>query len=118
NLPAGVSSAVVNYPAPQVSDDCGVASMNCSPPSGSTFDLGSHPVTCTAVDTAGNTNSCTFTITVRATPPDPCPDVTGSWINLTQTCRLRRGIMHCKLRGRLQVENTGSTNAPTSFVRY
>jgi hypothetical protein len=61
------TGAVVNYNAPVVSDDCGIASTNCSPPSGSTFSLGPTTVTCTASDAAGNMSSCTFTVTLTST---------------------------------------------------
>jgi hypothetical protein len=59
--PAG---AVVTYVA-GAADPCGIASFNCAPPSGSTFPIGLTAVTCTAVDAAGNSNACTFSITVR-----------------------------------------------------
>ena len=36
----------------------------CSPPSGSTFPLGTTTVTCSATDTNGNTGTATFTITI------------------------------------------------------
>jgi hypothetical protein len=36
------------------------------PASGSIFPLGTTPVVCTAVDPAGNTTSCTFSVTVTA----------------------------------------------------
>jgi hypothetical protein len=36
----------------------------CDPPSGSTFPKGATTVTCTASDAAGNTNTCTFDVTV------------------------------------------------------
>src|SRR5207248_3170169 len=36
----------------------------CSPASGSTFAYGMTTVTCTATDGAGNTNACTFVVTV------------------------------------------------------
>src|SRR5262249_38763837 len=35
----------------------------CSPPSGSSFPVGATTVTCTATDAAGNSASCSFTIT-------------------------------------------------------
>lgn len=44
--------------------------VTCDPASGSTFPLGETLVTCTAVDSAGNSAECTFTVTVEAaTPP-------------------------------------------------
>ncbi len=46
-----------------------------SKPSGSRFTLGSHPLTVTAKDEAGNTSTCTFTVVVRDTTPPSvvCP---------------------------------------------
>jgi len=59
--------AVVTYPAPIVSDNCGVASVVCTPPSGAFFPIGTTTVTCTVTDTCGNTASCDFDITVTPT---------------------------------------------------
>lgn len=38
--------------------------VSCTPPSGSTFPLGTTTVTCTATDASGNSASCSFTVTV------------------------------------------------------
>jgi hypothetical protein len=68
--------AVVNYPAPTVSDNCpGVGAPVCSPASGSFFPVGTTTVTCTVADLVGNTATCTFTITVNDTQPPTitCP---------------------------------------------
>jgi subtilisin-like proprotein convertase family protein len=53
---------VVNYPLPTVTDNCPGATVICTPPSGSTFPPGTTTVTCTATDGAGNTASCSFTV--------------------------------------------------------
>jgi len=46
-------------------DNCdGVVPVICTPPSGSIFSQGVTTVTCRAHDSSGNTNSCTFTVTV------------------------------------------------------
>jgi CSLREA domain-containing protein len=82
-------SALVNYPAPTVSDNCGCGENNqqikgpqgascqptCNPLSGSSFLKGTTTVTCMASDTAGNPVSCTFTVTVNDTqsPTMTCP---------------------------------------------
>ena len=59
------NGAVVNYPAPTVSDNCpGVGSPTCTPPSGSTFPIGSTSVTCNVADASGNTASCSFQVIV------------------------------------------------------
>ncbi|MEW6128202.1 MAG: HYR domain-containing protein, partial [Acidobacteriota bacterium] len=54
---------VVNYPAPQVSDNCPGESVVCVPPSGSCFGLGVTTVSCTATDASGNTANCSFVVT-------------------------------------------------------
>jgi hypothetical protein len=68
-------SAVVNFTTPAATDNCGSASVVCSPASGSVFSKGVTTVTCTATDSAGNTASCTFTITINDTqnPTVSCP---------------------------------------------
>ena len=45
-------------------DNCGTANVTCDPASGSTFALGATTVNCFAEDGHGNTNSCSFTVTV------------------------------------------------------
>ena len=45
--------------------------VTCTPASGSFFTLGTNTVTCVAVDESGNSNSCSFTVTVT----DPTPPV-------------------------------------------
>lgn len=66
NTDAGVCSAVVTYSAPSVSDNCSGGAPVCSPPSSSTFPVGTTTVSCTATDSANLTSSCSFTITVNA----------------------------------------------------
>ena len=61
----GFCGAVVNWPEPVVNDNVGIASVSCSPSSGSVFPVGTTPVTCRAVDLAGNVTQCTFTVTVE-----------------------------------------------------
>ena len=47
----------------------GPLSVNCNPPSGSTFPLGQTKVQCNATDSAGNRGTNDFIITVRDTTP-------------------------------------------------
>jgi uncharacterized delta-60 repeat protein len=68
--------AVVNYPAPTVSDNCpGVGTPTCTPASGSFFPKGTTTVTCSVKDASNNMASCTFTVTVNDTQPPSitCP---------------------------------------------
>jgi uncharacterized repeat protein (TIGR01451 family) len=72
-------SAVVNYTT-TATDNCGSATVICNPPSGSAFPKGTTTVNCTATDTAGNTASCSFTVTVNDTqaPTITCPAMVTS----------------------------------------
>jgi hypothetical protein len=45
-------------------DDCPGLTVVCTPPSGSTLLLGLTNVICTATDASGNSNQCSFTVTV------------------------------------------------------
>jgi hypothetical protein len=80
----GLCAAVVNYPPPTLGDDCEGAIINCTPPSGSTFQKGTTIVNCTvgfpAFDTATTAaTGCSFTVTVedRQPPVLQCPgDIT------------------------------------------
>lgn len=60
--------AIVNYPTPSATDNSGIVTVDCSAPSGSSFTVAGspHTVTCTATDSSGNTDSCTFNVTVTA----------------------------------------------------
>ena len=46
------------------------------------------------------------------------PDLTGQWTSLTQTCRNTRTGLKCKISGRLNIQNVGTLNAPSSLVRF
>jgi hypothetical protein len=62
--------AAVDFAADAMAtDNCGVNAFSCAPPSGSTFALGTTPLSCTATDTSGNTASCAFDVTVADTKP-------------------------------------------------
>lgn len=58
------TSMPVSYPAATATDNCGTPTITYSKASGSTFNVGTTPVTATADDGHGNTASCTFTVTV------------------------------------------------------
>jgi hypothetical protein len=62
----GPSGAVATFPSPTASDSVdSTPTVNCSPPSGSTFALGTTTVSCTASDSAGNISPAqTFHVTV------------------------------------------------------
>lgn len=74
---SGMCSAVVNYSTPAATDNCSGSSVTqtSGPASGSTFPVGTTPVTFTAMDSAGNTTTCTFDIVVTDSeaPALVCP---------------------------------------------
>ncbi len=65
----------VFFEEPVVFDNCPNVTLVCVPPSGSLLSLGSHQIVCTVTDCSGNTNQCTFTVTVQDTNPPviSCP---------------------------------------------
>jgi hypothetical protein len=59
-------------------DDCDPAPVvTCVPPSGSFFKPGATLVNCTAIDSVGNTSTCSFTVTVEAAQPPVITNVTA-----------------------------------------
>jgi hypothetical protein len=78
NVIAGCDQIVVWDP-PVASDNCTVTNVTCVPPSGSSFAVGTHTVLCYALDSSGNSNYCTFTVTVNDTiPPVVTPGTIAS----------------------------------------
>ncbi len=71
---ANQCGAVVSY-APMASDNCPGVMVSCTPPSGSFYPVGTTSANCTATDTAGNTATCGFTVTVNdaQAPALTCP---------------------------------------------
>jgi hypothetical protein len=61
----------VVYPSPIATDNCQLDSVVCNPPATFAFPIGTTVVTCCARDKAGNTNCCSFTVTVRC-PSNDC----------------------------------------------
>jgi hypothetical protein len=88
----GPGGATVTYPAATATDlvDASV-SITSSPAAGSTFPLGVTTIVVTATDDAGNTATCTFTVTVRDTRPP------------TITCSLGRQVIWSPSSGMIDV---------------
>jgi gliding motility-associated-like protein len=65
---AGICGAPVSWTAPSVSDNCDSSPLvSSSHVPGSVFPVGVTTVTYTAIDDAGNSSVCTFTVTVTDT---------------------------------------------------
>lgn len=63
----GPGGATVSYDASATDGLDPSPAVSCSPASGSQFALGTHEVTCTATDAAGNAGSASFPVTVQDT---------------------------------------------------
>jgi hypothetical protein len=64
----GLCSARVSYSI-EAQDNCSAVTVDCFPPSGSSFDVGFWFVNCNAFDASGNFNFCGFTVIVQDMEP-------------------------------------------------
>ncbi len=99
-----LSGAVVLFGLPIASDNCSIASVTCSPVSGSTFAIGTTTVTCIATDGSGNTSTCSFTVKVKN-----AAEQAGDLTALVQNMPLESGIQ-ASLAGKLQNALTSITD--------
>ncbi|MBT1698108.1 HYR domain-containing protein [Fulvivirgaceae bacterium PWU4] len=79
--------AIVNWTEPTVTDNCGTVNITRNRNPGAAFAIGTTTVTYTATDGAGNTATCSFTVTVRdATAPvfTMCPS--SLTVSATASC--------------------------------
>ena len=100
---SGVTSTNVTY-AVSAMDNCTVAPTVCVPASGAPFPIGTNTVTCTATDASGNTNTCSFSVTV-ATPGCP-PFITVTTTNDAGAGSLRQAILDVCPGGTIDFTNT------------
>ena len=77
-------------------------SVVCVPASGSFFALGTTLVVCTATDASGNSNSCSFTVTVQDTPVPLSIVLSGTNVIISWSANCVPGVL----------EETGSLNPP------
>jgi lysophospholipase L1-like esterase len=61
-------NAAVMFPPPTVSGGVAPVTVTCTPPSGSSFPIGSSTSSCVATDAQQRTDRCSFTVTVEAIP--------------------------------------------------
>jgi hypothetical protein len=66
-IPDGSTEVTVFYPPVPASDNCtNPISASCVPPTGTSFPEGTHPVSCSATDTASNSANCGFNVIAEA----------------------------------------------------
>ncbi len=66
---SGAAGATVKFHPAAMDDVDGEVPVTCSPPSGSTFLVGTTKVECEAADTSGNKSKASFEVTVTGQPP-------------------------------------------------
>ncbi|HTS15966.1 MAG TPA: HYR domain-containing protein [Verrucomicrobiae bacterium] len=107
SLDVGQTSAIVTFPTPTATDNCSTSvTVTCTPPSGSIFQLGTTPVTCIAVDSAGNSASCRFNV-VLIGPAQVVVDIAPGYCP---------NILNTKDGGVLQVAIVGSPSLNVSNI--
>lgn len=74
-LATGATTATVTFAPPAATDNSGSVQVACVAPSGTALPAGTHTITCTATDTAGNTATSSFVVTISRAPTIPA---TGS----------------------------------------
>jgi hypothetical protein len=102
--------ATITYDSSAIDDVDGSVAVTCAPSSGSTFAIGATTVSCSAADSAGNTSTSSFTVTVVDTTPPQItaisvsPDVVwppnGKMVNVVVTVAasdLAGGSVSCAL---------------------
>jgi lysophospholipase L1-like esterase len=65
------NAIAVTFPAPTFVNGKPPVTTSCTPVSGSTFNVGTTTVSCTATDALQRADVCSFAITVLAVPPPP-----------------------------------------------
>ncbi|XP_033120622.1 hyalin-like isoform X2 [Anneissia japonica] len=65
NTDSDQNDAIVTWSDPETTDNVGVANVVCTPASGDQVTIGATDVECTVSDAAGNTDTCSFTVTVE-----------------------------------------------------
>lgn len=78
----GTCGAVVNFNV-SAADNCGLAGLSTSVPSGSVFPVGATTVTVVAADIHGNVSNSSFTVTVRDIEP---PVIAPAVASVTYEC--------------------------------
>ena len=82
-LGPGECETLVNYPPVIATDNCGIDSIQYTPPVGHDFEIGVTDVTLVVFDAAGNSDTCMFTVTVLEFIPDTDALACNNQVNLS-----------------------------------
>lgn len=108
------SGAVVNYAATATDAVDPNPVVNCAPPSGSTFPVGTIAVTCNATDASGNSATASFSVTVFG-----ATEQIADLIDLVNSFNLRQGIensLDAKLRNLLSAAGAGNVTTACNLL--
>lgn len=75
---SGQCGAIVNYPPAVAIDNCSGVTVTYSQAAGTFFPVGTTTVTVTATDGSGNTDSCSFTVTVNDVEPPVISNISAN----------------------------------------
>ncbi|WP_028888031.1 T9SS C-terminal target domain-containing protein [Tenacibaculum ovolyticum] len=83
---SGLLTAVVTFTNPVATDNCTAVTINQTAglPSGVEFPIGINTISFEATDAAGNTATCSFTITIEAEDPLVCTVDAGTDFDITE----------------------------------
>jgi len=101
------------------SDNCGLASVTASPPSGFSFPAGTNNVLVTAIDINNNTNTCAFTILVVDLPtitsaPVSATNLAGTTVHFTVAASSPTPINYQWKKGNTSLNNSGNISGVTT----
>ncbi len=108
--PLGRISAVVNFSTPSAIDNCSIAAIACSPVSGSILNLGTTIINCAAIDSSGNTATCSFSV-VLLSPQSAAQQLSSALGQLVAQQILNAGTANAltvKLQSAIQSMNSGN----------
>lgn len=109
---AGSCAAVVTWATPAAFDNCTVT-LTSSATSGSTFAVGTHTVTWTAVDPSGNSTSASLTFTVTDAAPPVISNVPST---ITRYSTATQCSAVASWSGITAVDNCGTATVTTSVA--
>jgi subtilase family serine protease len=83
----GETGKVIDYNLPTATDNCGTSTIELisGPESGAVFPKGSTTVTYRAIDAAGNTAECSFTVTITESADNENPVISNCPSDITVT---------------------------------
>jgi HYR domain-containing protein len=104
------AGAVVTFAPTAVDNVDGSVPVVCTPPSGSTFALGTTQVHCTATDSAGNVGSANFNVTVV--------DTTGPVLNIANVTAEATSLLGAIVNYSASATDAVSGNVPISCTPH